>query len=269
MPAAYAHNRFGSDCIETLPDILKNSCLEYRDLFDFGVHGPDIFFYYDPLTSNEVNRFGSDMHHRSGRDFFEKCCKVYQNESHKKAMMAYLLGFLAHFTLDSCCHGYINQMDAETDLSHNRIESQYEAHLMKLDGKNPLMVDRSESLKPSPYTAMVIASFFDFTPQQVLKSLKGQRTTMKLFYSPLEVKKKSLQTLIRTLKIGGSFDDLFLDADTLPACVEMNRTIDAHRIHALSIYPELAWNLVSYLAGRQELGSYFDHDFEGGIITEE
>ena len=62
MPTTYAHWRFGDKCIRMLPDDLQNIILNNRAIFDYGVHGPDIFFYYNCLKYNEVNRYGSAMH---------------------------------------------------------------------------------------------------------------------------------------------------------------------------------------------------------------
>ena len=62
MPTTYAHWRFGDKCIRMLPDDLQNIILNNRAIFDYGVHGPDIFFYYNCLKHNEVNRYGSAMH---------------------------------------------------------------------------------------------------------------------------------------------------------------------------------------------------------------
>lgn len=36
--------------------------IEYRSLFDIGLHGPDLLFYYRPLFSNPVNRIGFSIH---------------------------------------------------------------------------------------------------------------------------------------------------------------------------------------------------------------
>ena len=45
MPTTYTHWRFGQECIDVLPDELKKIVNDHRDLYDIGVHGPDIFFY--------------------------------------------------------------------------------------------------------------------------------------------------------------------------------------------------------------------------------
>ena len=76
MPTTYAHWRFGCDCIETLPDNLKEIVHSNRELFDIGVHGPDVFFY--DLRHSDVVAYGYETHFKDGRDFFERAVKVYK-----------------------------------------------------------------------------------------------------------------------------------------------------------------------------------------------
>lgn len=61
MPTTYAHWRFGDKCIETLPDNLQTIIKNNRAIFDYGVHGPDIFFYYNCLKHNKINQMGEKM----------------------------------------------------------------------------------------------------------------------------------------------------------------------------------------------------------------
>lgn len=280
MPAAYAHHTFGQACIDLMPEKVKAVCLRHREVFDFGVHGPDLLFYYKPLSSNEVNRHGSELHHWTGKQFFEICRYVYlgmpfgqlQDEpeeslpmtsSEKNALLAYILGFLAHFTLDSSCHPYINQMTEESSLSHNLIESQYEAYLMRKDGKKPLEIDRSLTLIPSKKRAQVVSHVFPFDEETILECMKGQKMTLHLFYSPGEYKKKLVREAIGLLKIRGDFADLFLDEETITECEVFNEEILARQQKAIERYPILMKNLLNYLYDKEELTEYFQHDFEG------
>ena len=80
MPTTYAHYRFGELCIKELPTNLQNIINQNRDIFNYGVHGPDIFFYYNCLKPNEVNAFGSRLHDIPYKDLlkimkenFDKC----------------------------------------------------------------------------------------------------------------------------------------------------------------------------------------------------
>ena len=58
MPALYAHNRFGNDVLATLPPSLKDFFVKYTEAFHLGLQGPDILFYYKPLTKNTIKRYG-------------------------------------------------------------------------------------------------------------------------------------------------------------------------------------------------------------------
>ena len=42
MPTTYAHYRFGKEVTEALPRGLQNTIEYHRDLYDIGLHGPDI-----------------------------------------------------------------------------------------------------------------------------------------------------------------------------------------------------------------------------------
>lgn len=265
MPAAYAHHRFGEACLETMPPKMKAVCTKYRELFDIGVHGPDILFYYNPLSSNKVNGHGQELHSWTGAQFFEISKYSYKEHANKSAMIAYLLGFLAHFTLDSSCHDFINEEAEESGLSHNLIESQYEVYLMEKDGEDPMKVDRSAPLKPTGGNTGIIARFFPFDEKEIQKSLKGQKTVLHLFYSPAEKKKKIVRKAISALHVKGDFSDLFLDTTHIEECEQMNDIIWIRQKAALALYPKLMKNLVRFLCDKEELDSYFNYDFEGEL----
>ena len=46
MPSTYAHRRFGADVLNAL-DPETASLVTDRRLYDIGLHGPDVLFYYD------------------------------------------------------------------------------------------------------------------------------------------------------------------------------------------------------------------------------
>ncbi len=266
MPAAYAHHKFGQMCLESMPSKLSEVCRQYRELYDIGVHGPDILFYYNPLSSNQVNRYGQALHQWTGEEFFQSTKSVYQEHpKNRKAMMAYLLGFLAHFILDAGCHDFINEEAEESELSHNLIESRYEVYLMELDGKDPLKVDRSLPLHPTPGNAAVIAEFFPFEQGEILKALRGQKKVLHVFYSPKEVKKKTLRKAISLIGVQGDFGDLFLDENPDIRGDMRNEIIFARQKAAAELYPKLAKNLVRFLYDKCDLEEYFSYNFEGEV----
>ena len=108
MPAFYTHYRFGCDVLKQLPEDIRSICTAHRGLFDIGLHGPDIYFFYRPVLPNKVNRIGYAAHKRSGRYFLQRAQKVIASAHDKDAARAYFYGLLCHFTLDSICRPYIH-----------------------------------------------------------------------------------------------------------------------------------------------------------------
>lgn len=261
MPTTYTHHRFGAQCTAALPPACREAVEHNRALYDIGVHGPDLFFYYHPLKPNAVSAYGSELHRQTARSFFEKARQAWQRGGGTEEMQAYLLGFLSHFVLDSACHGCVEAERKALGISHNRLEAVYDAYLMQADGQTPSRVDRGASLKPDAARAAVIAQFFEMPPQTVLTAAKGQVRVMRLLYSPTGTKKRVLRALLRGLKLGSSFDDLFID-DAIPAdCQAALAALDGLYAQALAEYGPLADCLMAYLNGGGELPARFDRDF--------
>ena len=49
MPTSYAHYKFGQEVKGKLSGEILGIIEEYPDLFNLGLHGPDLLFYYDAL----------------------------------------------------------------------------------------------------------------------------------------------------------------------------------------------------------------------------
>ena len=49
MPSTYAHYRLGQKVLDNLTGGIKSTILNHKELYDIGLHGPDILFYYKPL----------------------------------------------------------------------------------------------------------------------------------------------------------------------------------------------------------------------------
>ena len=56
MPAAYSHYRLGQLVLDKLNQPLKRVLETNQDLFDIGLHGPDILFYNRPYIHRKINR---------------------------------------------------------------------------------------------------------------------------------------------------------------------------------------------------------------------
>ena len=93
MPSTYAHYRMGQEVYRNLTGKPKQIIEKYKELYDIGLHGPDILFYYKPLFANPVNQVGYAMHDRPGIEFFRQASLVMQKAENKEACEAYIYGF--------------------------------------------------------------------------------------------------------------------------------------------------------------------------------
>lgn len=262
MPTTYAHWRFGDKCIPTLPEDLQNIIHKYRNEFDYGVHGPDIFFYYNCLKHNEVNKYGTWMHDQPFRDTLKNTFKpMYKRHDNREAALSYLLGFLCHFTLDSYCHGYIDRKDEVSGCSHGRIESQYDRHLLIKDGFDPIKKSVTFSLKPTESCCHNIAQMYTrFDEKTVAKTLKDQLFYLNLLKDDSDIKRGLLRTAMKLAKTY-SFLDLLIGKTEDERCKDSMLRLDKYFDKAREHYPALAANLVAWLDDKAELDEYFHNHF--------
>lgn len=150
MPSTYAHRRFGADVLALLPDGLRATLEQHRELYDIGLHGPDLMFYYKALQSNPVNRLGNAMHEQKGEVFFTRARTVVENAPDKDAALAYALGFVCHFALDSTCHPYVEAYVRESGVGHCEIETEFDNALMREDGLDPHKVLHGQPHQTQP-----------------------------------------------------------------------------------------------------------------------
>ena len=261
MPTTYAHWRFGDKCIRMLPDDLQNIILNNRAIFDYGVHGPDIFFYYNCLKHNEVNRYGSAMHDIPYKDTLAQIKENFKKTENKDMALSYLLGFTCHFTLDSYCHGFIEKVDETMPYSHGKIESQFDRYLLIKDGFNPVTKSVTDMFHPDKKMAKVISGLFNkFDEDIIYKTLKDQKLYLNLLKDNSDIKRFFLTTAMDIAKVP-SFKDLLITKEKVEELKPINIRLNKYFDMALKHYPVLADSLIGYLSDKNELNTYFKHNF--------
>lgn len=261
MPTTYAHWRFGDKCIRMLPDDLQNIILNNRAIFDYGVHGPDIFFYYNCLKHNEVNRYGSAMHDIPYKDTLAQIKENFKKTENKDMALSYLLGFTCHFTLDSYCHGFIEKVDETMPYSHGKIESQFDRYLLIKDGFNPVTKSVTDMFHPDKKMAKVISGLFNKIDEDIIyKTLKDQKLYLNLLKDNSDIKRFFLTTAMDIAKVP-SFKDLLITKENVEELKPVNIRLNKYFDMALKHYPVLADSLIGYLSDKNELNTYFKHNF--------
>ena len=260
MPAFYAHYHFGEVVLKELKSNVRQIILAHRELFDIGVQGPDLFFYYKPLKKNEVNAFGSTMHYTNASVFFEKTRHyMAKYNDHKDAMLSYLLGFLAHFCLDCIDHPYVAKKVEVSGVSHFAIESEYDRHLMAVDNRPQGAVNE---IKPTSFNAMIIQRFFpEFSLKTVLTSIKSIKRYNNILLVRNPVKAASL---LKAMELIGAqnFSDHLITPQKNLKCLDSDLRMDKLERVAKDLYLDLAYNLIAFINGQKKLDERFEQTFD-------
>lgn len=262
MPSTYAHRCFGADVLTQLPEALQKKIEPYRALYDMGLHGPDLLFYYKALQSNPVNRLGNAMHEQPGTVFFERARGVIRNAKNRDAALVYALGYICHFALDSTCHPFVEQFTRESGVTHCEIETEFDNMLLRRDGYDPLTFFTASHIHPSAANARVIAPFYkDISEQTALESLKGMITVHKVLQASNPVKRWVVLTGMKVLGKYDGMHGLVANPQPNPQCTESNRKLDALYAKALPLAERLILEYVAKLDTDEPLDAAYDHTF--------
>lgn len=262
MPSTYAHYKFGRMVEKAYPSALASALQGHISLFDIGLHGPDILFYYRALTSNSVNAVGFGMHAKPAREFFGPAKAAYAAAKDKDAALAYLLGFTCHFALDSACHGYIENKIAVSGVTHTEIESEFDRSLLLRDGKEPLSAKLTGHIRPSAENAAVIAPFFAaVSEKQVEKALRSMLFYNNLLRAPHQPKRGFVRLCLR---LTGNFKEMhgmMIAKHPIPACADSDLRLSKLMDKAVARCVELSENVAAYVKGEGELSPEFEKTF--------
>lgn len=219
MPTTYAHYKFGKEVMSALPRPLQNAIENNRELFDIGLHGPDILFYYRAAVKNRVSGQGYELHEKMADEFFEHAVQVIGEEDNPAAARAYIYGFICHFALDSECHNYIEKMIQVSGISHSEIEMEFDRMLLTDDFINPVRYLATKHIHPTIENARVIAPFFQgLTPETVKKALSSMIFYHKLLLAPNPGKRKLLFAGMKAAGIYSSMKGMVMSLEPNPQC---------------------------------------------------
>lgn len=180
MPASYTHQIFGDVVLKKLNNNhLKNIITKNINYYNIGLQGPDILFFYRPLKSNLINKLGNQLHEEIASTFFNNSIMLLK-EKYDERSLAYILGFINHFILDSTCHHYIDKIMSEKKISHFEIERDLEQRFMIINNAEH-KPHISNNYEINIDVAKVIAPFFKLKANDILKSLQQFRFFNNLF----------------------------------------------------------------------------------------
>ena len=260
MPAVYAHYRMGAELLPSLPGDVRRTIQRFRRLFDAGLHGPDIFLYYNPFLPSKIGTMGSKFHAQTGREFFQRVCRVARLEK-SEAMHSYIYGVLCHYALDSVCHPFINEQASRGAVTHGQIEAEFDRFLLETDGKvPPESQDLSPHLRLTPGECATIAKFYPpVTSRQVEDSLRNMAHQVKMFATPEGARRTLLRKSMDLLKL--PIGHMMMTTGANPQCAHLNAPLKEKYDLAVVQFPELLSQLQGHLTYNGGLGEEFKKIF--------
>lgn len=220
MPTTYAHDLFGTRVLSLVPEEISDVILKHESIFRIGLHGPDILFYYHPFRKNRVFAQGQKLHYALADQLFKEFLKEYRKDNNEH-LLAYILGFLCHFMLDSNCHPYIGRYLREhEDVSHDAIETEMDRFLMEKTGKDPFHYHPACVIRFDQTDVRTITRVLKpMTDSEIKTGLKGMRffTGITVISSPMF--RRLVFRLLKTFQ-SGTMEGRVMHTDYRENCVE-------------------------------------------------
>lgn len=260
MPSHYAHYRFGFQAIPTLPADARRTIRRFRQLYDVGLHGPDLFFYYNPLAKTPIGNLGTKFHDQTGAEFFTRAARSLRL-SPSEAALAYLYGVLGHYALDSVCHPFVNAQHAAGVVDHVELETEFDRFLLTTDGKiPPQSQDLSLHMRLTPGEQETVAAFYrPAKAGHIRRCVRNMAFFTKLLATPDGAGRKTMEQGIR--KAAPGLAGVLMTEAPNPRCCQMDDLLLERYNQALANYPRLIEQLQANLARGQEFGPEFDPTF--------
>lgn len=192
MPAFFSHYRFGFYSYKELEtSFLKAAVVKHPHVFVLGCMGPDLFFYHlGNYTGNEKN-FAKRLHEENTGEFLNYMFKKFLTASDKKSdksqiELAYAVGFLAHYCLDTKAHPYVYSIVGTEKGKfytgkHFQLESDIDLRVL----------EKFDNAKPSDYNISQIVSLMP-KEREIVAHLLSNAVTKTLYGAHLSVEKSKI-----------------------------------------------------------------------------
>lgn len=260
MPSNYAHYRFGTELIGRLDPQQRRTVQRFRQLFDMGLHGPDLFFHHDPLFQTPARKLGRKYHAQTGKVFFERVCRsIRMNPS--EGAMAYLYGVLAHYALDSLCHPFVNRMAQQGKCTHNEIETEFERFLLETDDKKPpYLQDLSAHITLTPGECETVALFYPpVSSGTIRKCVKNMAANTRFLVMPQGIRRDVVSRAMHLITPDTA--GLVMPVHPNRKCTGLNKSLLRLYEMAMNRYPVLLDQIQAHMTRNAPLGPDFSTIF--------
>jgi len=255
MPANYAFHQFGAEALRRLPEKQQRPIQRFRRLYNGGLHGADLFFYFRPMLQTPVGELYHTYNSMTGREFFTQACDLLKNNP-SEGGMACLYGLLGNYCLSTQLSSLFRSEGGVC--SRTELEVELDRYLLCQDGKTPAhLQDISPSFKMTRGECVTVSLFF---PPATAANTYSAYRSMVFWTRRMAAKKRGfIQTLLKTSK--GTFRDQLMADHANHKCLHLDSAMADCCSRALELYPEMARELTAYRETGAPLGALFDPTF--------
>jgi len=257
MPANYALHRFGADALRLLPSQMQGSIQRFRRLYNGGLHGQDLFFYFNPMHSSSVGALRGTYDAMTGQEFFAQAAD-YLKQHPSEGGTACLYGLLAQYCLKSKLAPLFAAELEKGKVSRTELEVEFDRYLFGMDDKTPAHIqDISSHFKMTRGECITLSGFFaPATPANVLKAQRNMTRWTRRFAAP---KRKLAKLLLGTAK--GEFPDQMMPDHANHKCLHLDGAMLECYHAALDGFPDMAKRLALFCKNGAPLGEEFEKPF--------
>lgn len=257
MPANYAFHRFGADALRLLPGQMQGNIQRFRRLYNGGLRGQDLFFYYKPMSDNPIAGLRSSCDAMTGREFFEKAA-AHLKQNPSEGGTACLYGLLAHYCLKSQLAPLFAAEVNSGKMTRTELEVEFDRYLLGLDGKTPAHTqDISANFKMTRGECLTLAGFFPpVTPANVVSAQKQMTAWTRRMAAPKRALARLLLKFTR-----GEFADQMMPDHANHKCLHLDSAMLECYHAALDKFPDMAKRLALHCKNCAPLGEEFELPF--------
>lgn len=228
MPAIYAHLKFGRLAQEAAPEDIKTIIGANQKFYNYGLHGPDMFFYNKPFAKGGSVKLASEIHYAPAREFFAPAVKIMAaGGKDSNALEAYLYGYACHFALDRACHSYISKVMSATGTSHSKVESDLEKYLILKDHGSYKAIEYTGHIKPDRSVTDVIAVLYPGTSaDDVYTCAKLFDRYSSMLYDPSALLKFGAHVFFTFAKGGRTVFDMIIQGSSDPSLLKYDKALE-------------------------------------------
>lgn len=263
MPAMYAHYVFGNEALPQFDSSIKRIINNHRALYQLGLQGPD-FYFFDQLfylKRKSLALIGGALHNQS----CESLLRFFEGDGARRldsASLAYVLGLIGHFSLDSTCHPHIDYWVKTLPYDHMRLETEFDRFLLERDGKEARSFRLGDCFASTKQQREVVAKLYDGhgSARDITCLVRDYAFLKNIMRTPRDKQYEFYQKVLGKLKaekIAGVFmgkkDEL--SEYTNPRLVELFED-------AKPVFNHLANNFMEHHFDGAPLDRYFKRDFE-------